>query len=78
MQQACKSRIEKIRLLKPQAIVGQCPLDPEHGTLAGSLGTPHVSSITSINKDKVPPIRVYVSSISQMKLRQMHQTQKMP
>jgi hypothetical protein len=31
-------------------------------SLAGSLGTPHVSYITSINKDKGPPIRVYVSS----------------
>jgi hypothetical protein len=59
----------------PKAILGQCPLDPEHGSLAGSLGTPHVSYIISINKDKVPPIRVYVSSISQTILRQTHQTQ---
>jgi hypothetical protein len=29
---------------------------------AGSLGTPHVSYIISTNKDKVPSIRVYVSS----------------
>jgi hypothetical protein len=36
--------------------------------LAGSFGTAHVSYITSINKDKVPPIRVYVSSISQNKI----------
>jgi hypothetical protein len=57
-----KSRVEKQGYEKPQAILGQCPLDPEHGSLAGSLGTPHISYITSINKDKVPPIRVYVSS----------------
>jgi hypothetical protein len=37
-------------------------LDPEHKSPAGSFGTPHVSYIISINKDKVSPIRVYVSS----------------
>jgi hypothetical protein len=36
--------------------------------LAGSLRTPHVSYITSINKEKVPPIRFYVSSIPQTKI----------
>jgi hypothetical protein len=46
--------------------------DPEHKSLAGSLGTPHVSYIISINKDKVPPIRVYVSPLSQTKSWQMH------
>jgi hypothetical protein len=30
-------------------------------SLAGSLGTPHVSYIISINKDKVPPVRIYMS-----------------
>jgi hypothetical protein len=44
-----------------QSSSGQCPLDPDHWSLAGSLGTPHVSYIISINKDKVPPVRVYVS-----------------
>jgi hypothetical protein len=61
----------KIRLQKPRAVPGQCPLDPEHRSLAGSLGSPCVSYITSINKDKFPLIRVYVSL--NKKLRQTHQ-----
>jgi hypothetical protein len=46
----------KIRLQKLRVNPGQCPLDPEHRLLAGSLGIPHISYIISINKDKVPPV----------------------
>jgi hypothetical protein len=45
-----------------------------HRSLAGSLGSPYVSYILSINKDNVPPIRVYVSL--NKKLRQTHQNKK--
>jgi hypothetical protein len=36
-------RIRKIRLLSHELSIGQCPLDPEHRSLAGPLGTSHVS-----------------------------------
>jgi hypothetical protein len=35
---------------------------------AGSLGTPHVSYIISIDKDIVPPIRAYMSLLSKNKI----------